>query len=227
MVTTPLPKHELNRGDRLQELPGCLVAPNPLNLDVIFAESAELEADPVLLESLMWSKKEFFDRVCSESQSRDEPVLATLRLEATYRLAEFIFLLHARKIETADDIRSLADLHNQYIVDLRKDGPKMARLGLTPDRLLDNMFTDDTKQRLAQHWREHPGAIDQSNLARFLFAVMSSETCRKVVVDCAKAGFLNREKTPYGTILLSSTGSLERIFGACLRELRQRIQQGA
>jgi hypothetical protein len=194
--------------------------PNPLNLDVIFAESAEREADLVFLESLRWFKKEFFDRVCFESQSRDEPVLATLRTEATYRLAEFLYLLRARKIETADDIRSLADRHNQYIVDLLKDGPKLAQLRLTRKRLHGNMFTRDTKPRLVEHWREHPGAIDQSNLARFQFEDMSDETCRKVVVACAEAGYLNREETPYGTILISSNGSLERIFRDCLREQR-------
>jgi hypothetical protein len=176
-----------------------------------------LEADLVLLESLMWFKKEFFDRVCSKSQSEDERVLATLRLDATYRLAEFLYLLRAGRIETADQIQLRADLHNDYIEDLLKDGPKMARLGLTRKRLLNNMFTAaDAMPRLVQHWREHPGAIDQSNLARFLFEDMSRETCRKVVVACAKAGYLNRKGTPYGTTLISSNGSLERTFGACL-----------
>jgi len=117
----------------------------------------------------MWFKLEFFDRVCSESPNKEEQVLATLRLDATYRLAEFLSLLRARRIETEDDIRSLADQHNQYIIDLAKDGPKMAQLGLTRERLLDNRFTDDTMPRLVQ--------------------------------------------------LLSSTGSLERIFGTCLREI--------
>jgi len=40
----------------------------------------------------------------------------------------------------------------------------------------------------------------QSNLARFLAALMSTETCRKIVVACAQAGFLLRERNPYGTI---------------------------
>jgi hypothetical protein len=81
--------------------------------------------------------------------------------------------------------------------------------------------------RLLQNWREKPGTIDQSNLARLLVSVMSTETCRKLVVACAEAGCLRREKTPYGTIVVSSTGVLERIFGDCLREMRLRIQSGA
>src|SRR6266852_3395645 len=75
-----------------------------------------------------------------------------------------------------------------------KDETKMDRLGLAGDRLLDAMFTADTLPRLLQNWREQPGAIDQSNLARFLATVMSTETCRKVAVACGTAGFLNRER---------------------------------
>jgi hypothetical protein len=150
-----------------------------------------------------------------------------LRLEAAYQFSEFFYLLSARRIETEDDVRRLAELHNQYIVDLTKDPQKMARMGLKLNRLLDAMFTSDTMPRLLQNWREKPGAIDQSNLARLLVSVMSTETCRKLVVACAEAGYLRREKTPYGTIVVSSTGVLERIFGECLREMRLRIQSGA
>jgi hypothetical protein len=77
--------------------------------------------------------------------------------------------------------------------------------------------------RLLQHWRESAGAIDQSNLARLLMSVMSTETCRKVIVACADAGFLARKRTPYGTVLVISNGTLEEIFGGCLRDLRLRM----
>jgi hypothetical protein len=89
---------------------------------------------------------------------------------------------------------------------------------------LDAIFTADTMPRLLQNWRDNPGAIDQSNLARLLVGVMSTETCRKLVIAFAEAGFLKRERTPFGTIIVSSTGLMEHIFGYCVREMRLQIQ---
>jgi hypothetical protein len=182
-------------------------------------ERIDWDAELNLLETLRWSRKEFLDRICLSSSSHDERVLGTLRLDATYQLAEFYFLIAARSIETEADVKKLAELHNQYIVDIMEDPTKMHRIGLTRERALEAIFTSDTMPRLLQNWREKKGAIDQSNLARLLMTVMSTETCRKVVVGCAEAGFLNREKTPYGTIIVSSNGKLEDIFGHCIREL--------
>jgi hypothetical protein len=188
-----------------------------------FSDSAGLQSDLTLLENLRWARKEFFDRICEQSASQDEDVLGTLRLEATYQVAEFLYLLRARGIESETQMQMLAEFHNQYIVDLTKDAAKVARLGLNRDRLLDAMFTVDTLPRLLHHWVEAPGTIDQSNLARFLAALMSAETCRKVVVACDKAGLVTRTRSPYGAILVRSQGTMERVFGQCLRDLRERI----
>jgi len=190
-------------------------------------ERDEIEADLALLESLRWSKKEFFDRICQASRNQDEKVLSVLRLEPTYQFAEFYYLLRARRIETEDDIQRLADIHNKYIVDLTKDPKKMARLALNSERLLDAMFATDTMRRLGQIWHDRLGTLDQSNLARLLVLVMSTETCRKIAVACANAGFLQREESPYGMMLVRSNGVLEQVFGGCIRDLRQRIHKGA
>jgi hypothetical protein len=186
-------------------------------------EPDDWESELELLESLRWWRKEFLDRICQASRSQEERVLSVLRLEATYHLAEFYFLLRTRNIEAADDIGRLAELHNQYIVDIMKDPAKMERIGLNRERALEAMFTADTMPRLLQNWGERSGAIDQSNLARLLMVVMSTETCRKVVVACAEAGFLERARTPYGTMLVVSNGKLEALFGQLLRDLRGRI----
>ncbi len=189
-------------------------------------EATKVEKDLLYLECLRWMRKAFSDRICDASASRDEKVLSTMRLEATYQMAEFFYSLWARGLKSWEQIEALTKLHNAYIVELTKDATKMERLGLAGDRLLDAMFTADTLPRLLQNWREQPGAIDQSNLARFLATVMSTETCRKVAVACGTAGFLNRERTPYGTILVSSRGDLERILGTCIRNARARFETG-
>jgi len=192
----------------------------------IFADPGELAADLMLLECLRWARKRFLDRTCEESRSRKPEVLATLRLQATYDMAEFLYLLRARCIDTAEQISMLAELHNEYIVGLTKDPAKITRMGLARDRLLDAIFTADTLPRLVYHWAERPGTLDQSNLARFLAALMSTETCRKVIIACSEAGFVLRERSPYGTVLVRSLGTLEYIFAKSLRDLRRRIENG-
>jgi hypothetical protein len=190
----------------------------------VFADKPQLMADLEMIEIFRWYRKEFVDRLVGASQSQDEEVLATLRLEATYQLAEFYYVLKARGIRSEKQIRKLADGHNAYIVALTKDREKMRRLGLKEERrLLDAMFTIDTLPRLIENWRERPGVFDQSNLGRLLAVVMSTETCRRVVVACDKAGMLLRKKTSYGTILIASTGVLEDTLAGCVREARKRI----
>lgn len=188
----------------------------------LFADKARLMSDLDMLEILRWYRMIFAERIVAASRSQAEDVLVTLRLEATYQLAEFYYVLKARRLRTEAQIRALVELHNDYITELTRDRAKMRRLGLKEERLLSAIFTADTFPRLVQNWRER-GAFDQSNLARLLAVVMSAETCRRVVVACASAGMLVREPTSYGTILIASTGVLEETLGGCLREARQRI----
>jgi hypothetical protein len=189
----------------------------------LFADRAELMADLNMIETFRWYRMIFAERLTAASKTQDEEILEMLRLEATYQLAEFYYGLKAHGIETDADIEKLADAHNDYIVGLTNDLPKMGRLGLKKERLLDAMFAAETRPRLVENWRQRPGAIDQSNLARLLTVVMSAETCRRVVVACAEAGFLERRDTIYGTKLIVSTGVLEETLGLCLRESRQRV----
>jgi hypothetical protein len=195
-----------------------------MTLGYSFSQRGDLERDLELLEVLRWGRKEFADKLVQESRSRKSDTLDLLRSEPGYQLADFFYLLKARRIETEEDIRTLAELHNQYIVDLTRDAEKMSRLGLKRERLLDAILTADTMPRLLANWRESSGAIDQSNLARLLVTVMSSETCRKLVVAFADAGFLKRERTPFGTMVVSSTGIMEQMFGNCIRAMRLKIQ---
>jgi len=186
-------------------------------------QSEQVERDLAFLECCRYMRREFTDRICDASALRTDKVLAILRLEATYQLAEFYYSLAARELRSAEQIAALTDLHNDYIAGLTRDKNKMQRMGLANERLLDAIFTADTLPRLLQNWRDKPGAIDQSNLARFLATVMSTETCRKVVVACGQAGFLTRDRTPYGTMLISSCGVLERILSECIRNARARL----
>jgi hypothetical protein len=187
-------------------------------------DMAQIDADLLVLERLQRFRVDFAEQICAAAKSRSLDVLSVLQLEAMHPFAEFYFLLRARGIESEADLERLADSHNSYIVHLSKNREKVERLGLKPERLMQAIFTGDTLPRLLGTWREHPGSIDQSNLGRFLVAVMSTETARKLVVACSEAGFLDRVRTPFGTVVVRSTGIMEKAYGICLRELRLGVQ---
>ena len=188
-----------------------------------FANEAEVEADLILLEHLKSGRKAFVDELCSASRQQSEEVLSVLRMDSTYMIAEFFYLIRAHGIETAEQLQRLAELHNHYISQLIDDKERATRFGLSSDRLLDAIFTGDTMPRLVQQWAERPGALDQSNLSRFVVTLMSAESCRKIVVACEQAGFLQRERTRAGATVVMSSGVMEGIFARAVRGLRLAI----
>jgi hypothetical protein len=190
------------------------------------ADDADLEADLILLEHLKSGRKAFVEALCAASRMQSEDVVSVLRTESAYMIAEFFYLIRAHRIESAEQLQRLAEMHNHYISELTKDRERMTRFGLSTDRLLDAIFTGDTMPRLVQQWVERPGALDQSNLARFLVTLMSAETCRKIVVACEQAGFLHRERTRAGAAIVISSGIIEGIFARFVRGLRLSIARG-
>lgn len=180
----------------------------------------ELEADLYLLERMRYSRAQLNETICTASLTQASDVIQTLRLESSYHLCEFFFLLKANGFYETDDIQMLADMHNRYLADILKDPVRMQRMNVSSDRLLQAIFTGDTMPRLLEVWRNNRGSLDQSNLARFLVTIMSTETCRKLVVAFTSAGFLERSRTAHGTVVIRSNGQIEEIFGASIRQLR-------
>ncbi len=221
------------RDERFGEPPWDFQAPNDLEgvvpsdrrevrkgASLDWAADRQIAADLELIGELRRARQEFQQEICSASQDNNEELLELLRSDAMYEFSEFFYLLKARGIETADDIKILAEAHNAYLAELTSDDSKMRRIGLKRDRLLLAIFTSDTLPRLIQNWRDQPGAIDQSNLGRLLVTIMSVETTRKLVVGASRAGFLHRDKTPYGTFVVRSTGKMEDVYGRVMRGLR-------
>ena len=186
--------------------------------------SNELEADLYLLERMRYSRAQLNETICTASLSQASNVIQTLRLESSYHLCEFFFLLKANGFYETDDIQMLADMHNRYLADILKDPVRMQRMNVSSDRLLQAIITGDTMPRLLEVWRHNRGSLDQSNLARFLVTIMSTETCRKLVVAFTSAGFLERSRTAHGTVVIRSNGAIEDIFGASIRQLRLEIK---
>jgi hypothetical protein len=183
----------------------------------------ELDRDLRFMETLRGMKARFFGAVIGASASDEPGVLLPLRQESLYQLAEFLFAVQSYGIDSTESIERLASLHNDHLLALRQDKERMRHLGLRADRVDEALFTGDVIAKLVANFSAKPPAIDQSDLARFLVTVMSSETCRKLAVACEKAGFLTRARSPYGAMLVRSTGKLEAIFGKSLREARHAI----
>lgn len=186
---------------------------------------ADYGAELALLGHIRASRTKFVTDITTENRCSEPDVVALLRSENSYLLAEFLFQLRARNIDTPERLEMLVDAHNDFMTRLTREPDLADRLGLTRDHVMDAMITGEVLPRLRAHWSEYGAAIDQSTLARFLITLMSAETCRKVVVAFEKAGFLERIRKPGGIILVVSSGRLEDIFADHLRSLMTAIEE--
>ena len=183
--------------------------------------SDEVAADLAFMETLRRMKARFQSEVLAACQSDDPSVTMSLRQESFFQLAEFFFALQTYGIDSEEKLDRFADLHNRYLLEIRSDPERMRRYGLTPDRIDSALFTGENLRKLLANFSATGAAIDQSDLARFLVTVMSTETCRKLVLAAEKAGFVERARSPFGAVLVSTKGIIEKIYGAVLREARR------
>ena len=188
-----------------------------------FADETETMRDIRTCEALHKAKAIFQDTVVEGSANQDRHFVGQLRQEPVYQIAEFFYLLRAFRLDSEEKIRRYAELHNRHLETLQADRTKMRRLGLSPTRVRKGMFSPDSIPKLVENYRVGDTAIDQSDLSRLLIEVMSPETCRKTTVVLTEAGYLERRRSPYQSVLVRSTGALERIFARCLRHVRSAL----
>lgn len=187
-------------------------------------ESAEREKDFAALDLIAKARLDFERRICAASASNSEAILDILRQDKMFEYAQFFFTIATMGFHGQSDAVLLADFHNEHIDALLKNEADLKRRGLPKDRLLKAIFTSDTKPRLDLLWREQPGSLDQSNLARFLVTQMSSETARKITEAAEAAGFVTRRQHPFGAIVVRSTGVMERVMSEAIRQMRLAIK---
>lgn len=183
-------------------------------------ESGEIAADLAFMETLRRMKARFQSTILAASATDDLAITLSLRQESFFQLAEFFFAFRTFGIDSAEKLDRFADLHNRYLLEVRKDSDRMRRFGLTPERVDAALFTGENLRKLLANFSSGKAAIDQSDLARFLVTVMSTETCRKLVLAAEQAGFLDRMRSPFGAVLVSTNGKMEDIYGTVLREAR-------
>ena len=188
-----------------------------------FTDESETMRDIRTCEALHEAKAAFQDALVEGSAVQDRHFVAQLRQEPPYQIAEFFFLLRAFRLDSEEKIRRYAELHNQHLEGLQADRAKMRRLGLSPTRVGKGVFSEESIPKLVENYRAGDGAIDQSDLSRLLIEVMSPETCRKTAVVLTEAGYLERRRSPYQSVLVRSTGALECIFARSLRHVRSTL----
>lgn len=184
---------------------------------------SEYEMDYTALEELHRVRVNFRSQICAASKDQSEDVLNELRADGMFDFSEFFFMIEAMGLNAPDDISILAELHNRRIQNILENTDALRARKFNKERLLSAIFTSDTRPRLEEIWRNSPGSLDQSNLARFLLPQMSVETSRKIILASHSAGFLMRHKTAYGSIVVRSTGIMEAVFGRNIRRMRQSI----
>jgi hypothetical protein len=177
----------------------------------------EIAADLSFLETLRRMRARFQSEIASAAASED----SGLRQESFFQFAEFFYAIGAYGIDSKEKLERLADLHNEHLSGISKDRDRMRRYGLTPERINAAIFTDDNVRKLVANFTGEIGGIDQSDLARLLVTVMSTETCRKLVVAAEAAGFVKRLQSPFGAVLVVSHGIMERVYGDVIREARR------
>ena len=185
-----------------------------------FSDEHETMRDIRTCEALHEARAVFQDALAEGSAIQDRHFVGQLRQEPSYQMAEFFFLLRAFRLDSEEKIRRYAELHNRHLEKLEVDRDKMRRLGLSPTRVRRGLFSPDSIPKLVENYRAGNAAIDQSDLARLLIEVMSPETCRKTTVALTEAGYLERWRSPYQSVLVRSTGALEGIFSRSLRHVR-------
>ena len=185
-----------------------------------FAGDVETMRDIRACEALHEARAAFQEALVAGAANQERHFVRQLRQEPVYQMAEFFYLIRAFRLDSAVKIERYAELHNRHLEALQADPAKLHRLGLTRTRVAKGLFAPENIPKLVENYRTGEGAIDQSDLSRLLIAVMSPETSRKTAVVLTRAGYLERRLSPYRSVLVRSTGTMERIFARSLRHVR-------
>ena len=188
-----------------------------------FAEDGGTMRDIRVCEAIHEARSAFQEALVAGSAIQERHFVRQLRQAPVYQMAEFFYLVRAFRLDSEEKVRRYAELHNRHLEAVRADPVKLHRLGLSPTRVQRGMFSPDSIPKLVENYRSGDAAIDQSDLSRLLIEVMSPETCRKTTVTLTEADYLERRRSPHQSVLVRSTGAMERLFARSLRHVRHAL----
>ncbi len=193
-------------------------------MEVATSFDAELEADIRLFEEMFTAKARFFDQIIENRNSNADLEVRELRQENVYEIAEFYYLIRVFGIDSPVKLKKFARSHNKNVEELLGNKSQLEKLGVQPQRLQDARFeTPEKLERLVLNCGKGGIRLSQTDLARFLVEYMSFETSRMTVKILGEAGYLKLSKSPFGAVLVKSTGQLEDIYGDYIRSFRKGI----
>ena len=138
------------------------------------------------------------ERFVDLSLSRDEHVLVQLRRKEILEFAGFYYAIDVLALTAPEDSLVLLDF-------------QATRAPAGP------FFDDFELLRLEEIWRDRPGALEPSMLARFLAPAMPEAVTHHLIDACESAGFLAR-RTVRNAAIVTSIGMMEEILADCLRD---------
>lgn len=188
--------------------------------------------DFVCLEATRTARAAFFDEIIEHAQRHQaqlaqqgkktaELAVTMLRSENTYQVAEFYYLIDEFGLNTPAKIEAFIERHNQDMQDLLADTRRLGIYGIRQERIAAAIFSEEEKNKVVENAVGGRIRLDQSDIGRCLAALISPETCRKVVIALGDGGFFERKKT--GAVRVTSTGILEDCFRRHLREISKAI----
>ncbi|MES0885318.1 hypothetical protein [Roseibium sp. SCP14] len=182
-------------------------------------------ANLTTLEILRKAKTGLFNNLCDASTLSESVDLMKLRADPVFYLCEFLYMISQFDFKNEDFFKTYIENHNAYIQALIEDREKhTSRLGLNRQRLESGLFSPRSMEKSLANFRMSRGAIDQSDLSRFMIAILSPETTRRTVEILSLGGLISRDRSPFGSVLIQSSGVIEATFGQYLSECRTGIQ---
>lgn len=177
-------------------------------------DSLEMQCLASMTDAKDWFINEIVTTVDPDTRLSSEEI-DVLKGDATFRVAEFYYLVDCNDLVDRVRMRGFLQRHNEDIRSLLGDKAKRTSLGLSVSRLEEGIFNDEQIQKVVHYIADGRLWLEQADLGRLLSLLMSPETTRKAIVVLGKAGLLDRVRI--GSVLTASNGTLERCFEAHLK----------
>ena len=197
-----------------------------MTTDLDKGNNSDLDADITLFEEISSARMRFYDEIVDCRAPDSSVKVRELRQETVFVIAEFFWLLRVFGIDAPEKLREFGETHNRNILELLDNCEDQIRLGIHAPRLREALFDSAEKlNRLEANCSNGTAQFSQSDLARFLVEYMSMERCRSTVKILSDAGFLIASKSPFGAILISSSGRLEDAYADHIRSFRRALDE--
>ncbi|MCY3873039.1 MAG: hypothetical protein OXF88_01950 [Rhodobacteraceae bacterium] len=180
-------------------------------------------SDVDVVVAMRTARQVFSDGILREAGTDQRDLRRRLTSDSVFQIAEFFFLLKCHGIETTQQVREFARLHNEYLTKAINSPEELERLERTRSQVDGAFFSEIGIDKLAENFLRNPPSFDQSDLCRFLVTQQSFENCRRSLKTLRDTGLLEETRIAYGSIVLHSRGNLEQVYQNHIETLRSRL----